>query len=67
MNEIPFHRTGLGKQFFERTLPRLIKELTRLNNNLEKLCSLQGPESASMPNLADPLRPRDLPEGPSSQ
>jgi hypothetical protein len=34
MNE--FFRTMMGKVFFEGTMPRLVKEIARLNDNLEK-------------------------------
>lgn len=34
MNE--FFRTHMGMQFFQGTLPRLVAELARLNENLEK-------------------------------
>lgn len=31
-----FFRTHMGMQFFQGTLPRLVAELARLNENLEK-------------------------------
>lgn len=37
MNDIPFYKTAMGRDFFDRNVPRLIKELERLNTNLEKL------------------------------
>lgn len=37
MNEVPFWKTAMGRDFFDRNLPRLIKELERLNTNIEKL------------------------------
>ena len=32
-----FYRTGMGHQFYEGTMPELVRQLTRLNDNLEKL------------------------------
>lgn len=32
-----FHQTAYGKILFERTIPSFLKELRRLNDNLEKL------------------------------
>ena len=37
MSEVPFHRTQMGHRFFEGTLPSLVRELTKLNANLEQL------------------------------
>ncbi len=31
-----FFRTGMGSQFFQSTLPSLVRELARLNDNFEK-------------------------------
>ena len=39
MSEIPFHRTTLGRQFFESTVPQLLQELSRLNQSLEKIAT----------------------------
>jgi hypothetical protein len=38
---IQFWQTPMGKRFYEHTLPELVRELTRLNSNIEKLvCTL---------------------------
>lgn len=31
-----FYRTGMGQKFFEHTMPSLVRELKRLNDNFEK-------------------------------
>ncbi len=31
-----FHQTGMGKTFFERTVPELVEQLKRLNENIER-------------------------------
>lgn len=37
MTEPPFYKTAMGRDFFDRNIPALLKQLTRLNDNLEKL------------------------------
>ena len=32
-----FHRTVMGHRFYEGTMPELVAQLKRLNDNLEKL------------------------------
>ena len=32
-----FYRTTMGHRFYEGTMPALVKQLTRLNDNLERL------------------------------
>lgn len=46
-----FFRTAMGQRFYESTMPSLVRELARLNTNLEKLVALvehpaQPPEPA---------------------
>ena len=41
MTEIPFHATPMGARYFESTVPALVRELQRLNANLERLADLQ--------------------------
>ena len=31
-----FYRTGMGHRFFNATMPELVKQLTRLNDQLER-------------------------------
>ncbi len=35
-----FFRTRMGHTFYESTMPSLVRELARLNDNLEKLVAL---------------------------
>jgi len=37
MSDIPFYRTQMGQRFYEGTVPSLVRELSRLNANLERL------------------------------
>ncbi len=39
MSETPFFKTRMGHQFYERTMPDLVKQLERLNDLLERLVS----------------------------
>jgi hypothetical protein len=41
---IEFHQTGMGHRFYEGTMPALVEQLKRLNDNLEKLLT-QPPEN----------------------
>lgn len=40
-----FHRTRMGQEFFNNTMPGLVKQLKRLNDNLEKLLKCEEGES----------------------
>jgi len=42
MSDLQFYRTRAGRTFFEHTLPELIRQLERLNENLEKLVERVG-------------------------
>ena len=35
-----FFRTRMGQMFYEATMPSLVRELARLNQNLERLVAL---------------------------
>ncbi len=37
MSETPFFKTRMGQQFYDRTMPALVKQLERLNELLERL------------------------------
>jgi hypothetical protein len=37
MSETPFFKTAMGRAFFERDVPALVKEMARLNGALERL------------------------------
>jgi hypothetical protein len=45
MNDIPFHRTAMGRDFYDRTMPDVLQQITRLNDLLERLVArLDGEE-----------------------
>lgn len=37
MSDVPFYLTVMGRRFYESTAPSLVRELSRLNENLERL------------------------------
>ena len=39
MNGPDFFQTHMGRTFYEGTLPRLIKQLERLNDNLDRIAT----------------------------
>ena len=45
MSDIPFHQTPMGRDFFDRTMPELVKQLARIAALLEKLTERQGEDS----------------------
>ncbi len=51
MSDIPFHATRMGQRFYEATVPELVRELARLNGNLERLLAVveDRPESEPQP------------------
>ena len=40
MSETPFFKTRMGHRFYESTMPALVEELQRINENLERLATL---------------------------
>ncbi len=52
-----FFRTRMGHTFYESTMPSLVRELARLNDNLERLVTL-----ADRPAAAAPTAPEDTPK-----
>ncbi len=41
-----FFRTQMGHRFYESTMPSLVRELARLNQNLERLVALAEKQEA---------------------
>jgi hypothetical protein len=46
MDDTPFYLTRAGKQFYERTVPELVRQLQRLNENLERVAERLGTHSS---------------------
>ncbi len=43
MNETPFFMTRMGHTYYEHTMPELVRQITRLNELLERLIAVQEP------------------------
>lgn len=54
MSDVPFHTTRMGQQFFLSTLPALVRELTRLNDNMERLVAAadRNARNSTMPSAS---------------
>lgn len=49
MSDVPFNLTRMGRAYYESTLPRLVRELERLNTNLERLAeAVANPKGDSL-------------------
>lgn len=56
-----FFRTPMGQRFYEATMPSLVRELARLNQNIERLLAVveKGTQPAPpAPEDAKPEEPR---------
>jgi hypothetical protein len=42
MNDVPFHATRMGQQYYERTLPELVRQIARLAEAVERLVEVQA-------------------------
>ena len=57
MNGTPFHQTAMGRAFYERDVPALVRELARLNDLLAKLVAAR----TEIPVAEDPGREKETP------
>jgi len=66
MTSVPFHQTRMGQRFYEHTMPELVRQLTRLNENLESVIASQD---ESQPDASEPGDHEAAPdsEGPREQ
>jgi len=54
-----FFRTPMGQRFYESTMPSLVRELARLNQNLERLLAVVEPDQKPAASAdAKPVEPR---------
>jgi hypothetical protein len=53
-----FFQTAMGREFFERTLPSIARELKRLNENLEKLSKQKEQEGTENVDKLQSTPPR---------
>ena len=50
MSDVPFHMTRMGARFIEHTVPELVRQIERLNENLERIINLR---------VVDPHQPKE--------
>ena len=62
MTDVPFHQTRLGATFFGHTLPELVRQAERLNENLERLIEVARDEKQLRGKPRDGEQ-EDAPEG----
>ena len=53
MTQIQFHETRAGAEFYRRTMPELVKQLTRIADALERVVERGEPEAASEQGQGD--------------
>jgi hypothetical protein len=49
MSDAPFHDTRMGRVYYEVTLPKLVQQLERLNENLERINATLSVVASSSP------------------
>lgn len=60
MTQIQFHETYMGAQFYRKTLPELVKQLTRVADAMERLAAAgegEGADSSNRSEDSDPPEP----------
>lgn len=58
MSDTPFYLTGIGRRFYESTMPELVAQLKRLNDNIERIY----PPTAKVTPDPDAIGPPNVPE-----
>jgi len=53
MTQIQFHETRAGAEFYRRTMPELVKQLTRIADALERVVEREEPGAASEQGQGD--------------
>ncbi len=53
MNDVPFYKTKMGRQFYDRTMPTLVKEIERLTEVLRCVVESATTEAAPSGDGAD--------------
>ncbi len=70
MTDVPFHVTRVGIRFYEHTRPELVRQIERLNKNLERLAEAAARDTPHLQGEShdeeqDDARPRRH-EGPQA-
>lgn len=58
MSEIPFYQTRMGRTYYEVTLPELVREIHRLNDNLALAAEMLEEFAAAAESDRDEKRDR---------
>ena len=54
-----FYETRMGRTYFEHTVPELVRQLERLNENMERITTIKGdPDDHDDDEEAEPQDPR---------
>jgi len=62
-----FHTTRMGQTYYDRTVPELVRQLTRLNDNLERRAATPDLRQATADLVAAAERVLDVPIEPGSK
>jgi hypothetical protein len=54
-----FFRTPMGQRFYEATMPSLVRELARLNQNLERLLTVVECDAKPAPPVSEDAKPEE--------
>ena len=54
-----FFRTPMGQRFYEATMPSLVRELARLNQNLERLLAIVERDAKPAPPASEDAKPEE--------
>jgi|GEM_PF-1349576 len=50
-----FFQTHMGQRFYESTMPQLVRQMKRLNDNLERLVAVVEHHAGQQPSSAEPM------------
>ncbi|MBK6690551.1 MAG: hypothetical protein IPG45_39160 [Deltaproteobacteria bacterium] len=54
-----FFRTPMGQRFYEATMPSLVRELARMNQNLERLLAVAERDAKSPSTAFEDAKPKE--------
>lgn len=65
MSNIPFHLTAMGRDFYDKTIPELVEQLTQLNLNMAhlRIILLDLASSAKKIATAEARKPKSRKKG----
>jgi len=51
MTDVPFPQTRVGQRFYDVTMPKLVEQLERLKEHLERLVARVAPDAEPRPGI----------------